>query len=110
MMGIHMIHAFIYGFFLALGLILPLGVQNIFVFNQGATQRHFRNAMPSVITASLCDSLLIVMAILGVSLIVLTIPWLKSLIFSVGFFFLMYMGWVTWHSNPQQKISNVQPY
>ena len=100
LIGINMIYAFIYGIILAFGLIIPLGVQNIFVFNQGANQRHFFHAMPSVLTASLCDTILIVLAVLGVSIVVLTVAWLKTILFIVGFFFLMYMGWVTWHSKP----------
>lgn len=93
-----MIQAFIYGVILAFGLIIPLGVQNIFIFNQGATQRHFLHAMPSVLSAFLCDTLLILGAVLGVSVAVLTIPWLKTIIFIAGFVFLAYMGWVTWNS------------
>ena len=54
-----MIHAFLYALVLAFGLIIPLGVQNIFLFNQGASQHHFMYAMPSVLTASVCDTLLI---------------------------------------------------
>ncbi|MFC4766425.1 LysE/ArgO family amino acid transporter [Effusibacillus consociatus] len=95
-----MIQAFIHGLILALGLILPLGIQNVFVFNQGALQKRFINALPVVITASLCDSriefflgengiacrtLLISLAVLGVS---------------VGIVFLLYMGWTTWKSTP----------
>lgn len=95
-----MLNAFIYGVVLAFGLIIPLGVQNIFVFNQGATQRQLTHALPSVITASLCDTILIIIAVLGVSVIVLEIPWLKTAIFLIGFFFLLYMGWVTWRSKP----------
>lgn len=93
-----MIQAFLYGVILAFGLIIPLGVQNIFVFNQGATQQHFLHAMPSVLAASFCDTLLILCSVLGVSVVVLTIPWLKTVIFVVGFVFLVYMGWVTWKS------------
>lgn len=91
--------AFINGVILAFGLIIPLGVQNIFVFNQGATQPKFIYAFPSILTASLCDTLLIVLAVLGVSLLVLQIAWLKTVIFIVGFCFLLYMGWVTWNSH-----------
>lgn len=36
-----MLEAFIHGALLAFGLILPLGIQNIFIFNQGATQKRF---------------------------------------------------------------------
>ena len=46
----------IHGILLAFGLILPLGVQNVFVFNQGATHKKFTNALPAVITAGLCDT------------------------------------------------------
>lgn len=93
-----MIAAFIYGLVLAFGLIIPLGVQNVFIFNQGARHRHFLYALPSIITAGICDTLLILIAVLGVSVAVLHMQWLKLIIFIIGFFFLLYMGWVTWHS------------
>ncbi len=104
-----MFSAFIYGVILAFGLILPLGVQNVFIFNQGATQKHFLHALPSVITASVCDTILIILAVLGVSVIVLTIPWLKTLIFLAGFFFLLYMGWTTWKSHPAKLTTKKSP-
>jgi L-lysine exporter family protein LysE/ArgO len=90
--------AFIHGFILAFGLIIPLGMQNIFIFNQGVTQPKLHLALPSVLTAFVCDSALIILAVLGVSLIVLQIAWLKLALFIFGFFFLMYMGFVTWKS------------
>lgn len=98
-----MIAAFIYGALLAFGLIIPLGVQNIFIFNQGATQHHFLHALPSVLTAFACDVILIVCAVLGVSLIVFTVPWIKSIIFVAGIIFLGYMGWLSWNTQPQSK-------
>lgn len=91
-----MIAAFLYGIVLAFSLIIPLGIQNIFLFNQGATQKHFLHALPSILTASVCDTILILLAVLGTSVIVLTVPWLKSSIFLLGFVFLVYMGWSTW--------------
>lgn len=104
-----MIYAFIYGIILALGLIVPLGVQNIFIFNQGANQRHFLHAMPSVLTAILCDTILIICAVLGISVIVLAIPWLKTTILTIGFCFLTYMGWVTWHNKPTKLQEKKKP-
>ncbi|WP_017547518.1 LysE/ArgO family amino acid transporter [Salinicoccus carnicancri] len=92
--------ALIHGIILAFGLILPLGAQNVFVFNQGASQPKFRGAVPVIITASLCDALLILLAVLGVSVIVLTVPVLQMVIFSVGIIFLLYMGWSIWNSAP----------
>lgn len=94
-----MISAIIHGFILAFGLILPLGVQNVFVFNQGATQPRFSRALPVIVTAALCDTLLISLAVLGVSVIVFGIQWIKFILLLVGILFLAYMGFVTWRSN-----------
>lgn len=96
--------AFFYGLVLAFGLILPLGVQNIFIFNQGATQAKLWHALPSVLTAFICDTVLILLSVLGVSIAILAITWLKTVIFSIGFFFLMYMGWSTWTNSAQTHL------
>jgi L-lysine exporter family protein LysE/ArgO len=93
-----MLEPFIHGFILALGLILPIGVQNVFVFNQGALQPRLVKALPVVITASLCDTLLILVSVLGVSLLVLGSFWLKAGLLGAGILFLIYMGWTTWNS------------
>lgn len=85
---------------LAFGLILPLGVQNVFVFNQGSLQRKFSRTLPVVITASVCDTILISLAVLGVSVIVLGVYWIKVALLSAGIIFLLYMGFVTWNSKP----------
>lgn len=90
----------LHGIILAFGLILPLGVQNVFVFNQGATHKKFTLALPAVITASVCDTILIFLAVAGVSMIVFSFEWLKILLFLVGFLFLAYMGWVMWKNTP----------
>ncbi|MFE8702429.1 LysE/ArgO family amino acid transporter [Cytobacillus sp. FJAT-54145] len=95
-----MLEAFIHGIILAFGLILPLGVQNVFVFNQGATQPSFIRALPVVLTASICDSLMILLAVLGVSIVVFSFTWLKTTLIVVGVFFLLYMGWSLWKTKP----------
>lgn len=97
-----MITAFIHGAALAFGLILPLGVQNVFIFNQGATQKKFRRTLPVIITAGVCDTLLILLAVTGISILVFSLAWLKNLIFIVGFVFLIYMGWTIFKSSTQQ--------
>lgn len=66
-----MVSSVIHGVILAFGLILPLGVQNVFVFNQGTTQSTFNKTLPVIITAAICDTLLISLAVLGVSVNVL---------------------------------------
>ncbi|WP_369899457.1 LysE/ArgO family amino acid transporter [Bacillus manliponensis] len=95
-----MLQAIFHGLILAFGLILPLGVQNVFVFNQGATQSKFIRALPVIITASLCDTLLISLAVLGISVVVLGSYWIKIVLFIAGIIFLIYMGIVTWRSKP----------
>lgn len=91
-----MIVAFIHGFMLAFGLILPLGVQNVFVFNQGAVQPRILRWLPVVAVAALCDTLLILLAVGGVSVAVLSLAWLKAGLVGTGVAFLGYMGWLTW--------------
>lgn len=104
--------AFLHGIFLAFGLILPLGVQNLFVFNQGATQPSIMRTLPVVITASICDTLLILLAVLGVSLVIFTFQWLKVGLVYLGFTFLLYMGWITWNTsgdNVEQEQEKFSP-
>ncbi|MEH7097987.1 LysE/ArgO family amino acid transporter [Neobacillus vireti] len=98
-----MLEAFFHGFILALGLILPLGVQNVFVFNQGALQPRFVYALPVIITASLCDTLLILVSVLGVSFLILGSFWIKIILIGAGCIFLLYMGWTTWNSKPSNE-------
>lgn len=90
--------ALVHGIVLAFGLILPLGVQNVFVFNQGAAHKKFSGAVPAIVTAGICDTLLISMAVAGVSVIVFNFEWIRNLLFIVGFLFLAYMGWSIWKS------------
>lgn len=93
--------ALIHGIVLAFGLILPLGVQNVFIFNQGATHKKFSNAIPAVITAGICDTILISIAVAGVSIILLSFGWLHTFMYLVGFLFLLYMGFLMWKETPQ---------
>ncbi|CAM2814420.1 LysE family transporter [Paenibacillus taichungensis] len=93
-MGV-IIHAVV----LAFGLILPLGVQNVFIFNQGMSQRSYARALPAIVTAGLSDSLLIGAAVGGVSLILLQWPVLTNVLYAGGGVFLLYMAWSIWKSS-----------
>lgn len=90
--------AFIHGSVLAIGLILPLGVQNLFVFTQGINQPTLLRTLPVVVTASICDTLLILLAVQGVSLFIASFAWIKVLLLGIGVTFLSYMGWLTWNN------------
>ncbi|TWT28132.1 LysE/ArgO family amino acid transporter [Planomicrobium sp. CPCC 101110] len=92
----------LHGIVLAFGLILPLGVQNVFIFNQGAAHRKFSHAWPAIMTAAICDTMLIYLAVTGVSVVVLNFEWLRTSLFLVGFLFLAYMGWVMWRTTPEK--------
>ncbi|WP_088006866.1 LysE/ArgO family amino acid transporter [Indiicoccus explosivorum] len=93
----------LHGIVLAFGLILPLGVQNVFVFNQGATHPAFTRALPAITTAAICDTLLISLAVTGVSVVVFTFDWLRTALFVAGFLFLTYMGWAMWRTAPETE-------
>lgn len=93
-----MLSVFIHGFLLAFGLILPLGPQNAFILNQGAARSRWLDMVPIVLAACICDTLLILLAVFGVSVVVLTIPWFTKTLIVGGVCFLVYIGWVNWRS------------
>lgn len=95
-----MFQAMLHGFLLALGLILPLGAQNVFVFNQGANHKSLKKVIPVILTAGLCDTLLILLAVLGVSLLLNQYPSLQLAIYIIGLLFLLYMAWSLWTEKP----------
>jgi len=105
-----MVSAAIHGFILAFGLILPLGVQNVFVFNQGAMQKRWLFVLPVVLTASICDTLLISLAVFGVSAVVLGVTWIKMTLLLLGIIFLLYMGYSTWRSKPQAEVNEAKSF
>jgi L-lysine exporter family protein LysE/ArgO len=104
------VEAIFHGILLAFGLILPLGAQNVFVFNQGAIQPTYVRALPVILTAAICDTFLIILAVLGVSIIVFSFAWLKAIIFIIGVLFLIYMGWTVWKSGGQSTVNDDQSY
>ena len=91
-----MLIAFLHGFILSAGLILPPGAQNVFLINQGANQKKFIHALPAIVTAGLSDTLLIIFSVAGVSLIILSIPALQLTMYIIGFIFLMYIAVSLW--------------
>lgn len=94
----------VHGIILAFGLILPLGVQNIFIFTQGATQPTLLHALPATITAAICDTVLILLAIFGLSLLMMEMEWLRQTLMIAGIVFLLYMSVAIWRTEP----SNLQ--
>jgi L-lysine exporter family protein LysE/ArgO len=93
-----MLSAFLHGYLLAFGLILPLGPQNAFILSQGAGRPRWLDVLPAVLIACVCDTLLILLAVFGVSVIILTVPWFKTTLILAGVCFLVYIGWVNWRA------------
>ncbi|TFE22570.1 LysE/ArgO family amino acid transporter [Cohnella luojiensis] len=61
------------------------------------------NVLPIVIAASICDTFLILFAVLGVSVIVLSFVWMKTLLIILGSLFLIYMGYITWRAKTESN-------
>ncbi|MBX6394610.1 MAG: LysE family transporter [Alicyclobacillaceae bacterium] len=99
-----MVAAALHGFLLAFSLILPIGVQNAFILTQGAVQRPWRKALPSVITASLCDTCLIAAAVFGVGQAAVQFPPIRWGLGLAGVAFLLYMGWSAWKEAGRQTV------
>lgn len=93
-----MITAIVHGIVLAFGLILPLGPQNTFVITQGASQPSLIRALPAVAAAGLCDTLLIGVAVFGVSVAALGVPWLRLALVGGGVVFLCVVGVLLWRN------------
>lgn len=85
--------AFVHGLALSLGLIAAVGPQNVFVFQQGATQPRLRRSLPTVLTAGAADTVLILGGVLGVSAAVIEFAWLRAVLLAGGVAFLGYVGW-----------------
>lgn len=92
------IDIFLQASLLALGLILPLGPQNIFLLSQGASHKQFKQVLPAIITAGLCDTILILLAILGVSAVVLAFPVIKGIFVVFGVCFLLLIAYKTFNT------------
>ncbi len=103
-----MIAAFFYGVILAFGLILPLGPQNMFILAQGGNTKQFRHTLPAVITASLSDTILIVLASFGVSLFILQHVMLEKILLIAGMMFLTYLGGQLWYKAERGHIPTLQ--
>lgn len=99
-------NALLHGIILAFGLILPLGVQNVFVFTQGAQQPNLFRSLPAVVTAGVSDTVLILLAVSGVSALITALEPLKLAIMIAGILFLLYMGWIIWSSKTNTEASH----
>lgn len=80
-------NVFIEGFLLQASLILALGAQNLFVIDTGLKKNH--HLLAATICA-VCDVLLIVLGVVGVSAIIVKTPVFKVFVGTIGALFLLY--------------------
>ncbi|WP_326549485.1 LysE family transporter [Micromonospora sp. NBC_01813] len=86
-----MVTVYLGGLLLGLGLIMPIGPQNVFVVNQGLAVGLPR-ALWAVLAAGCCDTLLIVAGVAGVSGLIATVPGVRPALLVFGAVFLSYLG------------------
>jgi len=95
-----LLSCFLQGVLLGLGLILPLGPQNVFILSQGMAKQGLLNIVVAVLVASLADTTLILLAVGGVSVILLENPVLKYAMLTGGIVFLSYLAVKAWFKQP----------
>ncbi|MEV6522068.1 LysE family transporter [Longispora sp. NPDC051575] len=86
-----MLTNYLAGIVLGLGLIMPIGAQNVFVLGQGVAVGLPR-ALWAVVGAALCDTLLILLGAAGVGGLLTAVPGLRAAMLGAGALFLAYLG------------------
>ena len=94
-----MLQPIVHGVLLALGLILPLEHRMFLYLIKELIKKKFTKVSPVIITAGLCDTFLITIAVLGVSLILMSLPTLYISYIYYRPYVLLYMAWSLWNEN-----------
>lgn len=89
----------LHGFLLSLGLILPLGPQNSFIFLHSLTQNNIREDFMIAGVAVLSDATLILTGVLGLSLIFHNHGIFILILNIMGFIFISMIGWKFWSAD-----------
>ena len=77
------------GFAIGLGMIIPIGVQNAYVLNQGI-KRHYHMTVAAI--CIICDSLLLTFGVYGGAVLLASHPTTSAIITWGGVLFLLYFG------------------
>ena len=96
--------AFVFGLLFGMATVLPVGVQSFVVLNQGLTVGYPR-VFFGIVTASCCDTLLIVLGAVGVSAI-LNAPGSREALILVGVGFLLVMGVLALRASSDNEVVN----
>ncbi len=90
---------FLLGLILGLALIIPIGVQSLFVLKQGLVAG-FPRAFVGVAAVCFCDTFLIVLGAAGASALLALLGY-RELLIAVGSIYLLIMGVLTLRARPQ---------
>lgn len=93
--------AFAFGLLFGMATAFPVGVQSFVVMNQGL-RFGYPKVLVGIATASLCDSLLIVLGAAGASAL-LTAPGHERLLVSIGALFFIIVGVTTLRASPENE-------
>lgn len=80
---------------LGLGLVMPLGPQNAFIFQSAAVAERFRRILPILLISIICDATLVLCGVLGGELLAPIIRY-KALLSLSGALFLFYLSVSMW--------------
>lgn len=80
---------FLEGFIVSLGLIIPIGAQNMYILRQGALGNHY---LLAALVCAICDTILIVCGALGLGSIIASNSILRQIAVVAGSLFLIYYG------------------
>lgn len=97
-----MILTFLKGALLGLGLVMPLGPQNAFIFQRAARSLQFKQILPILIVSIACDASLVLAGVLGGSFLEPILHW-QRLISTIGALFLFYLSLGMWRSSKNAK-------
>lgn len=79
-------------------------------FSKERFSRDYIRPYLSLSLFALCDTLLIALAVIGVSVVVFTIPVLQIGLYIIGFCFLVYMGWSVWNTSSSTDAKEKQEF
>jgi L-lysine exporter family protein LysE/ArgO len=93
---------FLAGLLLGLALIMPIGVQNLFVLNQGL-ELGLPRALLAAASAALCDSLLILLGAFGAAAAFSAVPAARDVLIVAGVAFLGILGLRALTTRPHEE-------
>ncbi len=96
-----MIVTFLRGALLGIGLIMPLGPQNTFIFQRASLQEKFSQLLPVLLVCIVCDAALILGAVIGADFIQSFARWSLFVQF-IGGIFLLYLSWSIWKNSKKE--------